>query len=260
MLYFVSDIHLGYYDRKKDKKIENEFINFLNTIEADCSTLILLGDIFDYWFEYKYTIPKYYYRTLAKLEQFIAKNINIIYIMGNHDFGHKTFFLEEIGIKIIETDLHIDLLGKKFFLSHGDIKLPKDYSYKILRKIFRNKICQFLFSTIHPTIGIKVAKYFSHSSKKHRSNNSLDTINNQDKLISVAQEIINNGSDFVIMGHTHIPSNIELTRPDGTLGRYINLGSWLKKPYYAKFDGTKIELIDISENFIFIKNKKNLEN
>ena len=239
MLYFVSDIHLGYYDRKQDKIIENQFLNFLNFIENDCSTLILLGDIFDYWFEYKYTIPKYHYRTLAKLEQLIAKKINIIYIMGNHDFGHKSFFLEEIGVRIVKSDLYIELMGKKFFLSHGDGKSPKNYGYKILKKILGNKVCQFLFSTIHPTIGIKLAIFSSKTSKKRKVNNSQQTL-----LELYAQKIIiNQNCDFVVAGHTHIPSYIEMIRPDKSLGTYINLGSWLEQPYYAKFDGIEIKLI-----------------
>ncbi len=240
MIYFVSDVHLGLYDRKQDKIIENLFLNFLNDIEKDCTTLVLLGDIFDYWFEYKFTIPKYYYRTLAKLENLVSKNINVIYIMGNHDFGHKTFFFEEIGIKIVKEDLNIELMEKRFFLTHGDDKLPKSYVYKILKKILRNSTCQFLFSTIHPTLGIQIAKFCSKSSKKYRTESDID--NKEDKLISFAEKIINQGCDFVIIGHTHKPSYIDIQREDKSFGTYINLGSWLNAPHYVKFDGKKIEL------------------
>jgi len=242
MIYFISDIHLGFCERSQDKKNENQFLNFLDTIAEDCSTLFLLGDIFDYWFEYKFTIPKYYYRTIAKLEQLVAKNINVIYIMGNHDFGHKTFFLKELGIEIIKNDLFIELMGKSFFLSHGDGKLPKDYGYKILKKITRNKICQFLFSIIHPTIGIQIATFCSKSSRKYNNNFQEEK---QDALIPYAQKIINQNCDFVIMGHTHIAVNTEIIRPDNTSGRYINLGSWLYEQHYAKFDGEDVCLIKI---------------
>lgn len=241
MIYFVSDIHLGFYNRYQDKIIENKFLNFLTEIEKDCTTLVLLGDIFDYWFEYKYTIPKYYYRTLAKLEHFVSKSINIIYLMGNHDFGHKTFFFEEMGIKIIKKDLNIELMEKKFFLSHGDDKLPKDYGYKILKKILTNKICQFLFSTFHPTLAIEIAKFCSKSSRKYSTDINL-TNNEQDKLIPFAEKVINQDCDFVVIGHTHKALYIDIQREDKSFGTYINLGSWLKVPHYAKFDGKKIEL------------------
>jgi len=240
MLYFVSDVHLGYYNRIKDKELENKFLYFLNKIEEDCTTLIMLGDIFDYWFEYKYTIPKYYYRTITKLEQFVEKGIEIIYVMGNHDFGHKTFFLEELGIKIVKDDLSIELMGKRFFLSHGDGKFPKDYGYKILKKILRNKICQFLFSTIHPTIGIKLASKSSQSSRKYRPSKFTEDI-----LIPFAKTLINQGYDFVLMGHIHILTNMQFIRSDGTFGKYINLGSWFNSPHYAKFDGKNIDLISL---------------
>jgi len=109
MIYFISDVHLGFNNKTENKKNEDQFINFLNDIENDCSILVMLGDIFDYWFEYKYTIPKYYYRTLAKLKQFAEKEIEIIYIMGNHDFGHKTFlviadYLTRRGIAVLRFD------------------------------------------------------------------------------------------------------------------------------------------------------------
>ncbi|MCL2039580.1 MAG: UDP-2,3-diacylglucosamine diphosphatase [Bacteroidetes bacterium] len=242
MIYFVSDIHLGFYKRDQDKIIENSFLNFLDTIEKDCTTLILLGDIFDYWFEYKFTIPKYYYRTLAKLEHFVSKNINVIYIMGNHDFGHKTFFLEELGIKISKKDLNIELMEKKFFLTHGDDKLPKDYGYKILKKVLNNKTCQFLFSTIHPTLAIGIAKFCSKSSRKYRTDTTNVTDNKDDKLISFAEKIINQNYDFIVIGHTHKALHIDIQRADKSFGTYINLGSWLNAPHYAKFDGKKIEL------------------
>jgi UDP-2,3-diacylglucosamine hydrolase len=241
MFYFVSDVHLGFYNRNQDKIIENQFLNFLNSIEDDCDTLFLLGDIFDYWFEYKFSVPKYYYRTLAKLEQFVAKKINIIYIMGNHDFGHKTFFIEEMGIKIIKNDLSIKIMNKKFFLSHGDGKLPKDYGYKILKKILRNKICQFLFTTIHPTIGIKLATMSSHSSRKKRN-----SIYKEDKLINFAKTKIEQGFDYVIMGHIHIAGTHKFITSNGNEGIYFNLGSWFSEPHYIKYNGTDINLIKVS--------------
>lgn len=150
MIYFVSDIHLGYHERHKDKILEDKFINFLSAIEPDCETLILLGDIFDFWFEYKTVIPRYFYRTLSMFDRLVQRGIKIEYLMGNHDFGHKNFFAEEFGINIIKNDISHEFSAKQFYLSHGDGKSYNDNGYLLLKRVLRNPFCQKLYTGLHP--------------------------------------------------------------------------------------------------------------
>lgn len=163
MIYFVSDLHLGVLPRDEDKLREDKFLDFLDMIKADCERLYMVGDIFDYWFDYKTVIPKEFYRTLAKLKELSDAGIRIEYLMGNHDFGHRDFFSDELGIEVIESDIEREHNGKKFYISHGDGKADNDTGYLILRAILRNKISNKIYRFIHPDLGIGLA---SGSSKK----------------------------------------------------------------------------------------------
>ncbi len=230
MIYFVSDIHLGHEGREADRKREKIFIEFLDKIKEDCEVLYLVGDIFDYWFEYKTVIPKIYVRSLAALADFAESGKNIEYLMGNHDFGHIRFFEEELGIKIIKTDIEREHHGKKFFISHGDGKAYHDKGYLILRKILRNRFSLWLYGWIHPDIGINLAL---NSSRKSRKYTIKKDYGKADGMRDFAQSKIEKDNfDFVVMGHRHIA---EITNFDG--GKYINIGEWLKNPTFGRFDG-----------------------
>lgn len=236
-IYFVSDIHLGLYNRYKDKLLENKFLTFLDSIRNDCAVLILVGDIFDYWFEYKSVIPKYFYRTLAKFHDLIDSGIHIEYIMGNHDFGHFDFFEKELNIVIHRTDIERTFFGKKFYLSHGDGKAYGDRLYLALRSILRNTFLQKLYSKIHPDCGILLA---SRSSKKSRKHTDLKSFSDREGMIDFAKEKIDLGFDYVVMGHRH--KSIVLPHNNGF---YVNLGEWLRNPHYGVFDGHSFQLIPI---------------
>lgn len=240
MVYFISDIHLGFYERNKDKSLENKLIDFLDTLQ-DNSTLVIVGDLFDYWFDYRKVIPSIYFRTLNKLCELKSRGIKVIYLIGNHDFGHYKFFREELGIEPIENDLEIELLGKKFYLSHGDGKIYNDYGYKILKGILRNKFAQKLYRLIHPDIGIWLA---SGSSRKSRHYTETKDYGSHDGLKDFAFAKIEEGFDFVVMGHRHKLEFVEYKN-----GYYINLGTWLFKPVYGYFDGIKFEIREIKDKF-----------
>lgn len=239
MIYFVSDVHLGFFERDKDKIIENKFLSLLGKIKSDCSTLVLLGDIFDFWFEYKRVIPSYFYRTLAVLGDLVASGIKIDYIMGNHDFGHNTFFKNELGIDIIDADLEREFFGKKFYLTHGDAKGYKDTGYLILKRILRNKKCQKLFSLLHPDCGIGFALMSSRSSRKHTTSKDYGE---RDGMFEFAKDRIAEGFDYVVMGHRHL-AEVKIFRLGDRVGEYINLGSWLDEPHFGKFDGEQFSLV-----------------
>lgn len=234
MIYFVSDLHLGVTERKEDRKREDLFLSLLDRIKPDCEKLYLVGDIFDYWFDYKTVIPKNFYRTLAKLREYTDAGIEIEYLMGNHDFGHRSFFKDELGIEVISTDIERVHNGKKFYISHGDGKADNDTGYLILRSILRNKIANFIYRIIHPDIGIGLA---SGSSKKSRSYTDTKDYGENEGMVNFAKKKIDEGFDYVIMGHRH--KRIELKHGYGT---YYNLGEWINEPSYGTFDGKEFRL------------------
>ncbi len=239
MIYFVSDVHLGFQNRNEDKMRETLFINFLKKIQDNCTQLFLLGDIFDYWFEYKTVIPAYFYRTLTIFHNFIEAGIKIEYLMGNHDFGHLNFFRNELGIDVIKHDIERELYGKKFYLSHGDGKSYNDQYYLMLRRILRNQTCQKLYSKLHPDCGIYFALNSSRKSRKYTNNKKYG---DSDGMHDFARKKLEEGFDYVIMGHRHLAEVCIYNEK-----KYINLGEWLAAPHYGKFDGTKFELIKVQE-------------
>jgi UDP-2,3-diacylglucosamine hydrolase len=167
MIYFISDIHLGLGSLEQQMERETAFINFLRSIEHDCESLYIIGDLFDFWFEYSTVIPKQFYRTLAELKHWTTNGKSVTYLMGNHDFGHVSFFKQEFGITVHEDDVECTISGKRFYLAHGDGKAYNDTGYLILKKILRSPISKTLFRWIHPDIGIGIASWASRGSRMH---------------------------------------------------------------------------------------------
>lgn len=234
MIYFISDVHLGHEPRPQDKLREDKLLAFLQSIKHDCDTLVIAGDLFDFWFEYTTVVPKYYYRTLTALHEMKQSGIEIVYLMGNHDFGHKSFFEEELGIKIYRDDVECLLAGKRFYLSHGDGKSYNDTGYKLLKKIMRNPIALWIYCKFHPDWGIWLAH---GSSKKSRQYTAEKNYGESDGMKDFAKAKLEQGFDFVIMGHRHKAEKIQYGK-----GYYINLGEWLRKPTYGTFNGEEFEL------------------
>jgi UDP-2,3-diacylglucosamine hydrolase len=237
MIYFFSDVHLGLFPREEDKKREQKLLDFFDRIKVDCTKLIIVGDLFDYWFEYKTVIPKYFFRTITKLFELRKQGIEIEYIMGNHDFGHKDFFEKELDIKIHKDDIEREFDGKKFYISHGDGKSNKDTGYKILKKILRAPLSLYLFLKLHPDFGIGIA---SGSSQKSRVYTDKKNYGKTDGMRDFAFKKIEEGFDFVIMGHRH---KAEVTNHKN--GTYINLGEWINKPHYGTFINGKFKLHEL---------------
>ncbi len=232
MIYFISDVHLGIQNRAEDKLRENLLLEFLESITGKCDTLFIVGDLFDYWFEYRTVIPKYFYRTLTALGKLRESGAGIEYLMGNHDFGHRTFFEEEFGVTIHKNDIIRKIGVKKFYISHGDGKSYKDTGYKILKRILRNRAAQFLFRLLHPDVGIGMA---SGSSRKSRVYTDKKSYGEGDGMRDFAAARISEGFDYVIMGHRHKLIHEKLGN-----GSYINLGEWIYNPSYAVFDGNEL--------------------
>ncbi len=238
MIYFISDVHLGFYHRSKDKEREDLLLKVLEKISLDATELYFLGDIFDYWFEYKTVVPKYFYRTLALIRKLTDQGIKIEYLMGNHDFAHKSFFEEELNVRIHINDIERTLEGKHFYLSHGDELNPTDKSYKIAKRILRSSFNQWLYAKLHPDFAIELAAKSSVQSRKYSGLKYPP----QDFMKEFAEAKINQGFDYVIMGHRHKVAEYIF---DG--GAYLNLGDWLKDPRIAKFDGNSVLLLKPEE-------------
>lgn len=239
MIYFISDVHLGFQERELDKMREDLLLKTLEKLSNDCKTLVILGDLFDFWFEYNTVIPKYFFRTISKFYEIREKGIEIVYLMGNHDFGHKNFFEEEIKVKLIKEDVEIEFYGKRFYLAHGDGKSFYDSVYNFLKKILRNPISLFLYGKLHPDFGIKLASGSSKESRKHTSKKNFGDVEGMEQF---AEKKIAEGFDYVVMGHRHKLINKQIQN-----GFYINLGDWLGKPHIGKFDGEKFEIIEVEE-------------
>lgn len=233
---FISDIHLGLQEKSIEDKKERLLVRFLEFALSEAKELFILGDLFDYWFEYRRVYQKGYFRALTALQNIADKNIKIHYLIGNHDFLHRDFFREEIGCTMYENPFEINLCDKKFFLAHGDGMVSNDLGYKILKKILRNKGVQALYSLIHPDLGIAIASNTSKTSRDYTAQKHYGEI---DGLFETAKIKIDSGFDYVIMGHSHFRAIQNYNK-----GMYINLGSWLTEPCYGIFKNNKFEIID----------------
>lgn len=233
---FISDIHLGLQEKDVEEKKERLLVDFLKFAEKNCDELFIVGDLFDYWFEYKRVYQKGYYRTLTALKDLTEKNIKLHYFIGNHDFLHRDFFSSEIGAIMYEGPVSIELNGKKFFIGHGDGLVKNDLGYKILKWFLRNSFFQRLYSLIHPDLGISLASNTSKSSREYTAKKNYGEV---DGLFNEAKKKIDEGFEFVIFGHLH-----KRVYESYNEGKYINLGSWLDKPCYGKYYGNGFEVIN----------------
>lgn len=237
-IYFASDFHFGVPDHQLSREREDLVVNWLEEIRADAAEIYLMGDVFDFWFEYASVIPKGFIRFQGKLAEMADSGIKITLFKGNHDMWMFDYFVKELGIQIISDELVLERNGKKFYLHHGDGLGPGDAKYKILKKIFRSGFCQWLFARIHPNLGVGIARKWSKQSRLQSNQKDEFTDINNEWLVSYSKELLlKEHFDFLIFGHRHLPLDIQLGD-----SRYINLGEWMNFNSYAVFDGEILEL------------------
>jgi len=234
---FISDIHLGLQDKSQEEEKEKKLVGFLKFAETNCDELFIVGDLFDYWFEYKRVYQKGFYRTLSALKDLSDSQIKLHYFIGNHDFLHRDFFEKEFGAIMHPDRLSVELNGKKFFIAHGDGMVSNDTGYNILKWILRNNFFQRLYSLLHPDLGIGIASKTSKSSRVYTARKDYGEV---DGLFEAAKKKIEEGFDYVLFGHLH--KRIWQTYKHGN---YINLGSWLDKPCYGILKHQKFEIVDL---------------
>lgn len=233
--YFISDVHLSCHSDARNNQTRLKMLSFLETIAEKATHLYIVGDFFDFWFEYKYAIPKDQFEFLHRLKNLRDAGIEIHFLAGNHDFALGTFFDQQLGIKTWQEEYTFELGAKKFYLFHGDGIAKDDMGYRVLRRILRNGFNQKIFRWLHPDLGIPLARFVSGSSRKYT--NQKNAIRDESDYIEFAEQKFEQGYDYVLMGHRHNPLTHE---KNGQL--YINLGDWLGHFTYAHFDGQKLEL------------------
>lgn len=239
-IYFLSDFHLGAPDYASSLQREKKIVHFLDSIKNNCSEIFILGDIFDFWFEYKNVIPKGYTRLLGKLAEITDSGVPVHLFIGNHDMWMKNYFQTELNIQIYFEPKEFERGGKQFLIGHGDGLGPGDKGYKFLKKIFRNKICQWLFGALHPSWGIGLANYFSRKSRAKTGHSDSQWLGDDKEWLAVyAKEYLKQKHiDFFVFGHRHYPVIVDLNNNS----RYINLGDWITNFTYAEFDGEEMLL------------------
>ena len=239
-IYFLSDFHLGAPNYESSLIREKKVVAFLDTIKHTAEEIFIVGDIFDFWYEYKNVVPKGYIRLLGKLAELTDSGIVIHFFLGNHDMWMSGYFERELNILVYSEPQIFERFGKKLYVGHGDGLGPGDEGYKFLKSIFRNSICQWLFGFAHPSIGIGVANYFSKKSRA-KTGNSDEIFLGEGKewLIIYCKEVLQKEHfDYFIFGHRHLPLTIQLNEKS----QYINLGDWIRNFTYAEFDGNTLEL------------------
>ena len=239
-VYFLSDFHLGSPSAEASLLREKRIVRFLDSIKNDAAQIFIVGDMFDFWFEYKYVVPKGYVRLLGKLAELTDAGIQIHFFVGNHDMWMRTYFQTELNIPVYYEPKAFEFNGKKFLVAHGDGQGPGDNGYKFLKKIFRNPICQWLFGILPPAIGLGTANYFSQKSKQMEGRDTKVFLGEEEEwLIVYSKEMLQKEHfDYFIFGHRHLP--IDFTINENS--HYINLGEWINYDSYAVFDGTKTTL------------------
>ncbi len=239
-IYFISDFHLGAPDKVKSLEREKRVVRWLEKVKVDASEIYLMGDIFDFWFEYKHAVPRGYVRLLGKLAELSDSGIIVHYFTGNHDMWVFDYLPQEIGVKIYREPITRTIGNKKFYIGHGDGLGPGDHGYKFIKKVFANKACQWLFARLHPNFGIPLALYFSRKSRIATGTTDEKYLGEEKEwLVVYSKEVLKNEHfDYLIFGHRHLPLDIKL----GETSRYVNLGEWINYNTYAVFDGINLSL------------------
>ena len=239
-IYFASDQHFGVPDLQQSRIREEKFIRWMDSIKKNAQVLFLMGDLFDFWHEWKFVVPKGYIRVLGKLAELKDSGIDIYFFVGNHDLWMKNYFEDELGIPVFFEKRFYDINGKKFLLAHGDGLGPGDKGYKRMKKVFTNPFAQWAFRWLHPDIGMRIANYMSQKNKLISGVEDQKFLG-EDKefLIQYSKEKLKTEQiDYFVFGHRHLPLIFELENNS----KYINLGDWISYFTYGVFDGQKFDL------------------
>ena len=241
-VYFASDMHLGYPDLKQGAWREQLFVKWLNAISADADELYLVGDVFDFWFEYHNVVPKGFVRTLGKLAQMVESGIKVHFFAGNHDSWTFGYLRDEIGLIVHDDWFETEIRGKRFYISHGDGVGPGDYTYKFIKWMFHNRIVRFLFrNVLPPDWGVWYGHKWSNSSRGKKGIEPLGYLgDDKEKIVLHSNELLKTKTyDYMVYGHRHLVVDKQITETT----RLIELGDWLSNFSYGVFDGQTFQIV-----------------
>ena len=239
-IYFASDQHLGLPNYKDSLVREKIFIKWLDTVKQDAEAIFLLGDLFDFWFEYKKVVPKGFIRVLGKLAEIRDSGIPIYFFVGNHDLWMDDYFEKELDIPVYHKPKEYIINNKTFLIGHGDGLGPGDKGYKRMKKVFTNPLSKWLYRWLHPDIGMRLGVYLSTKNKMISGDEDAKFLGEENEWLAqyCKRKLETKHYDYFIFGHRHLPMEIEV----GDNSQYINLGDWINHLTYGVFDGDTIEL------------------
>ena len=238
-IYFCSDNHLGSPNRNLSLEREKIFITWLDQIKTDAQAIFFLGDLFDFWFEYKKVVPKGFTRLFGKLAELSDSGIDLFFFVGNHDCWIGNYFEDELGINVFHKKVDLNIDNYNILIGHGDGLGPGDNKYKFLKLLFRNPILKKLFSFIHPDIGISLGSFLSQKNKILSGSEKVFESEDKEMLFSYCKDVLKTKYyHFFIFGHRHIPLELDL----GNNSKYFNTGDWITHFSYLVYDGTSFNL------------------
>ena len=239
-IYFSSDNHLGAPTYAESIPREKIFVEWLDSIKHDAEAIFLLGDLFDFWFEYKTVVPKGFVRTLGKLAELRDSGIQIYFFVGNHDLWMHDYFEKELNIPVYHIPKEFVFNNKHFFIGHGDGKGPGDKGYKRMKRVFTNPVSKWFFRWLHPDIGVRLAQHLSVKNKLISGDDDKEFLGEEKEWLAQysKRKLESKHFDYFIFGHRHLPMEIKV----GENSTYYNLGDWINHYTYGVFDGEKFEL------------------
>ncbi|WP_203295192.1 UDP-2,3-diacylglucosamine diphosphatase [Luteirhabdus pelagi] len=244
-IYFSSDNHLGAPTAEESLPREKKFVRWLDTVKDDAAAIFLLGDLFDFWFEYKKVVPKGFVRVLGKLAELSDSGIPIHFFVGNHDLWMNDYFKTELNIPVYHEPKTFVFNDTKFFIGHGDGKGPGDKGYKSMKKVFTNPFFKWLFRWAHPDIGVRIAQYLSVKNKLISGEEDKEFLGEENEWLALyaKRKLEKEHFDYFVFGHRHLPMEIQV----GENSTYFNLGDWIHQYTYGVFDGKSFQLKTFEE-------------
>lgn len=244
-IYFASDFHLGVPTFELSLVREKKIVRWLDSIKTDAEEIYLVGDIFDFWWEYKYTIPKGQTRLLGKIAELTDSGIKVHFFTGNHDLWMNDYFVQELGVTVNKEPIRVTYNEKSFVIAHGDGLGPGDKWYKFLKKCFTNAFLIWCFKTLHPNVGFWIARRSSKRSRIATGDSDEKFLGEENEWLMTycKEELKKEHTDYFIFGHRHLPLDLKPSENS----RYINLGEWFNYCTYAVFDGNELELKKFEE-------------
>lgn len=239
-IYFASDQHFGIPDIEKSRLREKKFISWLDEVKKDAKAIFLLGDLFDFWFDYKKVVPRGFIRVLGKIAEIKDSGTPIYFFVGNHDLWMSDYFEIELGIPVYHEPQEFEFDGKQFLIGHGDGLGPGDKGYKRMKKVFAHPFSKWLYRWLHPDIGVSLAQYLSTKNKLISGQEDTKYLGEENEWLAqyAKRKLEKKHYDFFLFGHRHLPMEIEI----GKESKYINTGDWITHFTYAVFDGKNLSL------------------